>query len=132
MRGQPNNIIVWSLDLLNRNCTKPFLNAIRTCLIIRLALVYVTDNFREAQPEWKAEARESIRKQQEMVVENLEEKVAKASETASDDFMYQDKQEAEKELDVAKKILDDIPSPLRKEELEYRTWNPLPYDRYRS
>ncbi|GGA92958.1 sulfate adenylyltransferase [Ornithinibacillus halotolerans] len=93
---------------------------------------YVTDNLRNVQPEWVAEARESIRRQQEMVVDNLEEKVDKASEKASDEFMYQDKSEASRELEVAKQILNDIPAALRKEEMEYRTWNPLPYKRYRG
>lgn len=131
-RREPLEVEQLTMEDLERAITDVRENADRIYRDIFNEFSYVTDNFREAQPEWKAEARESIRKQQEMVVENLEEKVAKASETASDDFMYQDKQEAEKELDVAKKILDDIPSPLRKEELEYRTWNPLPYDRYRS
>lgn len=93
---------------------------------------YVTDGLRNVQPDWVAEARESIRRQQEMVVENLEEKVDKALDKASDEFMYQDKSEAERELDVAKRILDDIPAALRKDELDYRTWNPLPYKRYRG
>ena len=55
-----------------------------------------------------------------------------APEKASDEFMYQDKSEAQRELDVAKKILKDIPPALRKEDFEYRTWNPLPYKRYRG
>lgn len=93
---------------------------------------YVTDHFRSVQPEWVAEARESIRRQQQMVIENLQEKVDRAPEQASDEFLYQDKKEAEKELEVAKKILDDIPKSLRKEDLAYRTWNPLPYKRYRG
>lgn len=93
---------------------------------------YVTDHFRSVQPEWVAEARESIRRQQQMVIENLQEKVERAPEQASDEFLYQDKKEAEKELEVAKKILDDIPKSLRKEDLAYRTWNPLPYKRYRG
>ena len=39
-----------------------------------------------------------------MVVENLEEKVNKAPDEASDEFLYQDKGEAERELEVARKI----------------------------
>lgn len=93
---------------------------------------YVSDTLRTAQPDWVASARESIHKQQEMVVEYLEEKVNKALEKASDEFMYQDKSEAERELEVARKIFDDIPSPLRSEDLKYRVWNPLPYKRYRG
>lgn len=93
---------------------------------------YVTDIDRSVQDDWVTEARETIRKHQEMVVENLEEKVKQAPETASDEFMYQDKKEATKELEVALKIIDDLSKPLRKEQLEYRIWNSLPYERYRS
>ncbi|WP_062350542.1 sulfate adenylyltransferase [Bacillus kwashiorkori] len=93
---------------------------------------YVTDSLRSVQPNWVAEARESIRRQQQMVIDNLSEKVNRASEKSSDEFLYQDKTEAERELEVAKKILEDIPAALRKEDLEYRVWNPLPYKRYRG
>ncbi|RDW22097.1 sulfate adenylyltransferase [Oceanobacillus chungangensis] len=93
---------------------------------------YVSDTLRSAQPDWVASTRESIHRQQEMVVEYLEEKVNKALDKASDEFMYQDKSEAERELEVARKIFDDIPSPLRQEDLQYRVWNPLPYKRYRG
>ncbi|QQK76858.1 sulfate adenylyltransferase [Salicibibacter cibarius] len=93
---------------------------------------YVTDTLRSTQADWIADARESIYQQQEMVVESLEEKVNKAADKASDEFMYQDKGEAERELSVARKIFNDIPGALRSEELEYRVWNPLPYQRYRG
>lgn len=93
---------------------------------------YVTDHLRAVQPEWVAEARESMKRQQEMVVENLKEKVEQAMETTSDEFLYQDKKEATRELQVAERILEDIPSALRHEEIKYRTWNPLPYKRYRG
>ncbi len=93
---------------------------------------YVSDTLRSVQPEWVAAARESILKQQEMVIENLEEKVRIAPVEASDEFLYQDKGEAERELEVARKISADIPSPLRTEDLKYRVWNPLPYNRYRG
>lgn len=93
---------------------------------------YVGDNNRNLQPEWINEAREALVKQQQMLIKDLEEKVEQASEVASDEFMYQDKEEANRELEVAKRILDDIPTALHKEDLEYRTWNPLPYKRYRG
>lgn len=67
-----------------------------------------------------------------MVVEYLEEKVERAPETASDEFMYQDKEEAEIELEVAKQILNETPPSLREEQLEKRVWNRLPYHRYRG
>src|SRR5699024_6497014 len=93
---------------------------------------YNTDITRTLQPEWINEARDSIRQQQEMVVENLEEKVRQAPEKASDEFMYQDRSEAEKELDTARKILDDIADPVREEDVKYRIWNPMDYKNYRS
>src|SRR5699024_4119850 len=69
----------------------------------------VSDTLRSVQPDWVASARESIYKQQEMVIDYLEEKTNKAPEKASDEFMYQDKEEAEHELQVERKIIDNIP-----------------------
>lgn len=92
---------------------------------------YVTDMERTVQPEWIADAREQIVAQQKMVVDSLEEKVDKASDTPSDEFMYQDKEEAIKELAVAKRVFEDLPPVLRTKDLQYRTWNSLPYHRYR-
>ena len=96
------------------------------------AYSFAGDTNRNLQPEWKMDALDALKTQQQMVIEDLEEKVKQAPEAASDEFMYQDKQEAEKELEVAKKILDDIPKTLRNQDLAYRTWNPLPYKRYRG
>lgn len=92
----------------------------------------VGDTNRSLQPEWVADARESLRVQQQMVIQDLEQKVAQAPITASDEFMYQDKEEAQRELNAAKQILEDIPKVLSEEELQYRTWNLLPYKRYRG
>jgi len=85
---------------------------------------------RHLQKQWVDEARESMIDQQEMVIDNLEEKVKQAPDKASDEFMYQDKSEAEKELKVAKQILDDLPKSVRGEDVKYRVWNGLPYHRY--
>lgn len=92
----------------------------------------MADTNRDMQPEWIKNAREAAHAQQQMVIADLEEKVQQAPDIASDEFMYQDKKEAQKELEVAQKILKDIPSPLRNEEIAYRTWNALPYGRYRG
>lgn len=92
----------------------------------------VGDVNRSLQPEWIVEARAALHAQQKMVIEDLEEKVAQAPENASDEFMYQDREEAIRELEVAKKILEDIPKVLADDELTYRTWNTLPYARYRG
>lgn len=93
---------------------------------------YATDVNRSVQPAWKNDALEAMRKQQREVISDLEEKVAQAPESASDEFMYQDRQEAEKELTVAKKIYEDLASPLQEEAVKERIWNPLPYERYRG
>jgi len=93
---------------------------------------YLTDVNRSIQREWLSDARDDVREHQHMVVEYLEEKVESAPETASDEFMYQDKEEAEIELEVAKQILNETPSSLREEQLEKRVWNRLPYHRYRG
>lgn len=92
----------------------------------------VGETNRSLQPEWVADARKSLQAQQQMVIQDLEQKVAMAPTTASDEFMYQDKEEAQRELDVAKQILADIPKVLTEEDLQYRTWNLLPYKRYRG
>ncbi|MFS0690069.1 sulfate adenylyltransferase [Sporosarcina sp. 179-K 8C2 HS] len=92
----------------------------------------VGDTNRGMQPEWVMDARESLQTQQQMVIQDLEEKVKQAPATASDEFMYQDKEEALRELEVAKKILGDIPKVLRAADFDYRTWNVLPYKRYRG
>lgn len=93
---------------------------------------YAADLNRNAQPRWKTVARKAMHKQQAIVISDLEEKVKQAPETASDEFMYQDKKEAEKEFAVAKQILEQIPQALEEEDLKYRIWNPLPYHRYRG
>ncbi|MDW0114871.1 sulfate adenylyltransferase [Sporosarcina saromensis] len=92
----------------------------------------VGDTNRNLQPEWVMDARESLHNQQQMVVQDLKEKVQQAPTVASDEFMYQDKEEAEKELNVATKIIEDIPKVLRPHDFDYRTWNVLPYKRYRG
>ena len=108
------------------------LNADRVYADISQEYNLFSDINRNMQPEWIMYAREAASAQQEMVIADLEEKVEQASEVASDEFMYQNKEEAQKELEVARKILEDIPAPLRKEEIQYRVWNPLPYHRYRG
>lgn len=93
---------------------------------------YATDLNRHIQPAWKSEARQSMLDQQATVITDLREKVEQAPDEASDEFMYQDKDEAEKELSVAEQILEEIAKPLYKEDLTYRVWNALPYERYRG
>lgn len=130
-RDQPLEVEKLTIDDLEAAIMDVRSNADRIYKEIYEEFSYAADIRRQVQPDWVADARESIRTQQEMVVEYLEEKVDKAPDTASDEFMYQDKEEAERELKVAQRILEDIPAPLRSEALKYRTWNSMPYDRYR-
>lgn len=92
----------------------------------------VGDINRNLQASWITETREALIKQQSMVIEDLEEKVKQAPEEASDEFMYQDKAEAQRELDVARQILEEMPQATRPEHHTYKTWNTLPYKRYRG
>ncbi|MDX1363031.1 MAG: sulfate adenylyltransferase [Arenibacter latericius] len=124
-----DNLTNTDLELVNMDAR---LNADKIYRDIFEEYSSISDINRNLQPNWITEAREAAQSQQELVIQDLEEKVEQASDTASDEFMYQDKKEATHELEVAKKILKDIPNPIRKENLEYRTWNLLPYKRYRG
>ncbi|GAA5087599.1 MULTISPECIES: sulfate adenylyltransferase [Paenalcaligenes] len=90
------------------------------------------DHNRNLQPTWQEDARQAMRAQQERIISDLEEKLKQAPESASDEFMYQDRAEVERELAVAKKLLEEIPPSLCPEGLQERTWNILPYKRYRG
>ncbi|MGO3891900.1 MAG: sulfate adenylyltransferase [Paenalcaligenes sp.] len=92
----------------------------------------VVDHNRSMQPSWIEDARQALRFQQERIISDLEEKLEQAPDEASDEFMYQDKVEVERELESARNLLGDIPSVICRERLETRTWNVLPYKRYRG
>ena len=73
---------------------------------------------------------EAIRRQADLV-KTLEEKIQIAEEKVKDPFMYQDKEEAKKELEVARRILDEIGKPIaHPEQLKERIWNPMNYTDY--
>ena len=84
------------------------------------------------QAAWIEDARAALRFQQERLISDLEEKHQQAPEEASDEFMYQDKQEVVRELHSARSLLDDIPAVISARQLTTRTWNVLPYQRYRG
>lgn len=90
------------------------------------------DHNRNLQPTWQEDARMALRSQQERIISDLEEKLKQAPETASDEFMYQDRAEVERELAVAYQLLEEIPPSLCPDGLTKRTWNMLPYKRYRG
>lgn len=90
----------------------------------------VGDHNNKVKPTWVAEAREVLSRHQQMVVSDLEEKVAMAPDEASDEFMYQDKAEAERELKAAEALLEDAPHVTDAETEASKIWNPLAYKRY--
>jgi len=77
------------------------------------------------------EARRKAIAIQEELIQALEQKVAIAPTTVEDRYMYQDREEAERELQVARKILDDLRHGADTDFRE-RVWNQRPYDDYRS
>src|SRR5690625_1061822 len=84
------------------------------------------------QPAWVNDARLAMHKHQAMVVSDLKEKVSQAPEQASDEFMYQDKDEANRELQAAMEFLKQTPPVVTEEALKGRVWNPMPYNRYKG
>src|SRR5690625_3916865 len=92
----------------------------------------LTDHNRNIQPAWLDDARKALRFQQERIISDLQEKLDQAPEQASDEFMYQDKTETERELKAAKELLQDIPTALTPDKMKGRAWNALPYKRYRG
>lgn len=90
------------------------------------------DHNRSLQPTWQDDTRVAMKDLQERIISDLEEKLLQAPDSASDEFMYQDRAEVERELAAAKKLLEDIPRPLSASGLEYRAWNVLSYKRYRG
>lgn len=90
------------------------------------------DHNRTLQPTWRGDARRDMARMQERTISDLEEKLALAPETTSDEFMYQDHAEVEHELKVAQKLLQDAPPALDTTTLNERCWNVLEYKRYRG
>ena len=107
-------------------------NASRIYADVHAAYSGVIDHNRAAHPVWLDEARENLRAHQERVVANLEDKLAQAPDAASDEYLYQDRAEVERELAAAKSLLAEIPETIDDETRASRAWNPLPYRRYRG
>ncbi|MDY0409133.1 sulfate adenylyltransferase [Paracerasibacillus soli] len=91
-REQPLAIEELTIQDLERAVLDTRENATRIYKDIFDEFSYLADTKRSVQPEWVADTRESIRSQQEMVVEYIEGKVENALDKASDEFMYQDKE----------------------------------------
>lgn len=96
------------------------------------AYSHASDTNRNVQAPWIEEAHLNMKRQQEILIQDLKAKAEQASDVASDEFMYQDKKETQRELEAAYQILNDLPSALTKEDVDYRTWNTLPYTHYRG
>lgn len=131
-RAEPLDVTKLTIDDLTSAVKDARENADRIYREIFNEFSYATDLNRNVQPRWRTEAQSEMIEQQDMVIADLEEKVSQAPEVASDEFMYQNYEEAEKELFVAKEIRKQIPIPLNEEDLSYRVWNPLSYKRYRG
>ncbi|WP_346841969.1 sulfate adenylyltransferase [Metapseudomonas otitidis] len=90
------------------------------------------DHNRSLQPAWVDDARDALHRQQRRLLDDLDEKFRQAPEQASDEFMYQDQAEVQRELSAARTLLDDIPAAMDATRLASRAWNSLPYPRYRG
>lgn len=84
------------------------------------------------RPAWIADAQGALQRHQQMVADDLKEKVDTAPDETSDRFLYQDKAEAERELAAADRLLKQAPREVSNESVQERIWNPLPYEDYIS
>ncbi len=105
-------------------------NAAQIYSDISEAIAHRFDTSRALENRQRSEALGEALKRQERLIEILEEKVEIAPETVPDPFMYQNKDEARKELEVARRIYKEIQKPLDPEEFRHRIWNPMEYDKY--
>ncbi|MFA5663657.1 sulfate adenylyltransferase [Castellaniella sp.] len=87
---------------------------------------------RNVQPGWITEARDAVAGYQKDLIGDLENKLAQAQDETSDQFMYQDRAEVERELQAARDLLQDIPPTVSNNRLQQRIWNDMPYRRYRG
>ncbi len=93
-------------------------------------IAHYFDIARSIASRQRSEALEDAIKRQASLIGALEEKVSSSSENVNDPFMYQDKAEAQKELEVAKRILDDLHKHTP-QDFDTRVWNPMAFDAYR-
>ncbi len=92
----------------------------------------VIDQNRSVHNPWLDDARRAMRRNQDRTIADLEEKTRQAPEHASNEFMYQNRAEAHRELDAAKAFGADIPEVVSEEDVRARVWNPMPYENFRS
>ncbi len=94
-------------------------------------ITHYFDLSRNISERQRTDALRDTIERQENLITALEEKVKMAEDNVHDPFMYQDREEAKKELKVTKKILKDLQKPLEPEEFKERIWNPMDFERYR-
>jgi sulfate adenylyltransferase len=86
------------------------------------------DARRDLSPQWVLDADDYSRERQQSLIKAIEEKIRTADPNA-DNRMFQNKAEAEKELESARHVLENIPAS--KIDPKKLTWNPLKYEEYR-
>lgn len=84
---------------------------------------------RGLQAAWREEARAAMHSKQERLLSDLKEKQTLAQAESSDDFMYQNAAEVERELVAAKELFDQMGD---KAKTGAKVWNALEYKRYRD
>lgn len=99
---------------------------------IHTEYAFIADHDAAMVPNWITKTRQAMAAQQQALVDDLKEKLEQASDTVSDEFMYQDKAEVQKELDAAEKWQQSLPQAPSNDERQQRLWNPFPYQRYRG
>lgn len=92
----------------------------------------VLDQNRDLIAWHRHETREELRKKQKALIAELQTKLATAADETSDEFMYQDRAETERELEAALALLEDMPVNVAVDRMTGRTWNALPYEHYRQ
>ncbi len=126
---EPEHLTRRDLELANLDVRD---NASRIYAETHAEVSALVDHNRSAQPAWVDETRNTLRSQQERIVNNLLEKLEQAPEESSDEFMYQSRAEVERELAAARALLNEIPPAFDETAAGTRAWNPLPYKRYRG
>jgi len=89
-------------------------------------IAYLFDIRRDLAERQRVEALEAAIARQKDLIEALSEKTTHADENVPDQFMFQDKAESTRELEIAKQILADLERLVTPEEYKKRVWNPMP------
>jgi|GEM_PF-257903 sulfate adenylyltransferase len=129
-RDRPLDVNSLTVADIRRALLDVRINASKIYEEIYETIAYYFDISRDLVANRRGEALEQSVDRQIRLIKTLKEKVEGAPESVQDPFMYQDKNEAKKELDIAQKILNDL-FRYRPKDFGIRIWNPLEYERYR-